>query len=1045
MAKIIFTAVLTFFVLIILYFKSIQYNQSGLKQQSKISGKGLIFTFLGVALLLRLILSAVTSGHGSDMSCFKAWSNMIFERGFGNFYSSPEFTDYPPGYMYVLYILGGIRKALNLSFDSGMCIMLYKLPAVLCDIVSGYYIYKIASKHFNQKGAALCSAAYIFNPAIIINSAIWGQVDSVFTLAVILMCYLVSEKQLVKSYFVFAIGILIKPQILIFTPVIIYGIIDQVFLPGFDKKKFFHNLFWGLGAIATILILSLPFGINYVIPQYVDTISSYPYSSINGYNLWTALGLNWQPQTTKVLFLTCQQWGALFIGALLALTTYISFKRKNDKSKYYLIAAVLIISMFVLSVRMHERYMFPGIILLLLFYITRPRKGTFILFSLFSALHLFNVAHVLYYYDPNNFSKKAPVPIIISILTCIVFVEFIIYIFKHYLKDNQIETVEAEPTVEIFKNNALGVELKEKIKASAPKVKISKIDIIAILVITAVYSAFALYDLGDMKAPETQWESSTFNDAMTFEFPDNTNISSVSYYLGNYQERVFTVSGADNKEGPYTDFGEVTMDSVFRWGSTDISSSYKYVRFTSRNDKAVIREMVFKDINGNNITPVNYQDEDIKNLFDEQSMFPERSTFRDSTYFDEIYHARTAYEYTQGLYSYENTHPPLGKIFISIGISLFGMNPFGWRIMGTLFGILMIPCIYIFAKKLLKKTWLATFVCLLFSFDFMHFSQTRIATIDVFVTFFIILMYYFMYQYVTKSFYDTSLKKTLIPLGLSGIMMGLGVASKWTGAYAGVGLAIIFFYTLYRRYKEYKYALLDKDGETNGIKHKFIIEHFKEYTIKTLLFCIVFFVIIPLIIYTLSYIPFVDSQGRGLFSRMIQNQISMFNYHSHVDATHPFSSMWYEWPVITRPIWYYSGSVSDTLAEGISSFGNPLVWWVGIFAFLYMVYLVIKKRDKKAMFLSVAYLAQYVPWIFVTRVIFIYHYFPSVPFVALMIGYAIYDIVKKKPKFKYAAFVYVAAAVGLFIMFYPVLSGQPVNRDYVSIFLRWFDSWVLVR
>ena len=74
-------------------------------------------------------------------------------------------------------------------------------------------------------------------------------------------------------------------------------------------------------------------------------------------------------------------------------------------------------------------------------------------------------------------------------------------------------------------------------------------------------------------------------------------------------------------------------------------------------------------------------------LFDEQSEVPDTISQLNSMYFDEIYHARTAYEFLHGLPTYENTHPPLGKIFIALGVAIFGMNPFGWRIMGTLFGI----------------------------------------------------------------------------------------------------------------------------------------------------------------------------------------------------------------------------------------------------------------------------------------------------------------------------------------------------------------------
>lgn len=91
-----------------------------------------------------------------------------------------------------------------------------------------------------------------------------------------------------------------------------------------------------------------------------------------------------------------------------------------------------------------------------------------------------------------------------------------------------------------------------------------------------------------------------------------------------------------------------------------------------------------------------------------------------------------------------------------------------------------------------RNTPAAALACFLFAFDFMHFTQTRIATIDVYITFFVIAMYYFMYYYCSMSFYDTPLYKTFVPLGLCGICMGLGIASKWTGIYAGCGLALLF-------------------------------------------------------------------------------------------------------------------------------------------------------------------------------------------------------------------------------------------------------------
>lgn len=1007
---------------------------------------------LSVAFLIRVIGAVKYLGYESDMNCFFGWADRIYKVGFGEFYSKDVFTDYPPGYMYVLYVLGAIRNLLNLDYYSGFYVFLVKLPAILCDLFAGGLIYHMAKKHFTGKSAVIISCFYLLNPAIIINSSIWGQVDSVYTLFVILMCYFVYQKKLPYAYFAFGLGILIKPQMLIFSPILLYGIIDQVFLEDFTKKKFVVNLAIGLSAIGVIALLAMPFGLSDVIGQYTDTITSYPYASINAYNIWTVFGLNWVDQTGKFLFLTYNQWGTLFIILVIAIATYISFKLKNNKSKYFYLAGFIITGIFTLSVRMHERYMFPALILLLLTYVIRPRKEILYLYISLSIIHLYNVAHVLFKFDPLNFSSKAMVPIMIGIATVLAFGYLLYYTLVIYIKDNDcyVDSGHGDRKVKGVINTTfraskiLKKDDKNPIKKSVSKIPLKKADYIIILIITIIYSAIALYDLGDHKIPETSWESNITNDSVIVDLGDVKKISEIAYYLGNYENRIVDIEVSDTYEGPYTNMSEFEMAAVFRWGTQEYSASGRYVKITSKSDRISLRELMLFDADGNILMPINLDNVMVANLFDEQDLYPGRSTFRDSTYFDEIYHARTAYEYIHGLYSYENTHPPLGKIFIALGMLIFGVNPFGWRIMGTLFGIAMVPIIYIFAKKLLKETWLASVVCILFTFDFMHFTQTRIATIDVFVTLFIMLMYYYMYQYIRLSFYDTKLSKTLIPLGLSGLCMGLGIASKWTGVYAGAGLAIIFFLHLYQRYREYQYALKHQEGYTNGIEHKEIVANFYSNMWKTILFCIGAFVVVPIIIYILSYLPFQDGSDAGVIARMLKNQETMFSYHSHVDATHPYSSWWYQWPIMYRPIWYYSGHISDTISEGISAFGNPLVWWVGIPAFLYMIYLAIKNKDKIARFLIISYLAQYVPWFLVTRITFIYHYFPSVAFVTLMIGYSIKNIVEKYPKLKKATFVYAGLVIILFMMFYPVLSGHAVSKDFVSQWLRWFDSWVLV-
>jgi dolichyl-phosphate-mannose--protein O-mannosyl transferase len=426
--------------------------------------------------------------------------------------------------------------------------------------------------------------------------------------------------------------------------------------------------------------------------------------------------------------------------------------------------------------------------------------------------------------------------------------------------------------------------------------------------------------------------------------------------------------------------------------------------------------MAVKDANGNVLIII--PSENATHLVDESLLVPEYQSYLNGTIFDEVYHARTGYEFIHHLTTYEWTHPPLGKIFIALGIKIFGMNPFGWRIPGTLFGIMMLPLFYVFSKRIFKKTWVATATTILFASDFMHFTQTRIATIDVFVVLFIIGMYYFMYCYYDEPHTDNSLKDNWKLLALSGLFMGLAISCKWTGVYGAFGLAVIFFISLFK-----------KDWNSKRF-------------MKTIVVCCLFFIIIPFIIYTLCYIPVVRNEGVGLLGRMWKDQAAMLTYHKEANSEHPYSSMFYQWPIIYRPILYYARTIEENLSETISSFGNPLIWWSGILAFFILLYDSIIKKNKNALFIIIGYLAQYLPWIFVGRTLFIYHYFPSVPFVILMIGYVMNDLVKNNKRDKKWCYIYVAVSVLLFILFYPVLSGYPVNKEYVSIGLCWHDSWV---
>lgn len=974
-----------------------------------------LFIIIASGILVRLFALSIDLRFETDINCFKAWSLEIFSNGFSSFYLSDSFSDYPPGYMYVLWLLGLIKTIMGLN-DSAFTILIM-MPPIICDIITACFIYKIAKTKTDEKVSAAMALLYVLNPAVIINSSVWGQVDSVHTLMIFSSLYLLIKKKYTFSFPLFVLAVLVKPQSLMFSPIYIYFFFklfkpssSQVFKDTF--KAAFKEMGAGIGLSFALLIVPLiPFSSNGdfapIVSQYINTLASYPYASINAYNFYALNGLNWAPLTSEIAGIPVSFWG---YGSIV-ITCIISFVLlwKNDSpSNVFFTAAFLNTATYMFSIKMHERYIFPALLMLLVSYIFEKNKKVLIIYIGFSVTVFLNCLDVLNVINQNgNYELiKDSMPVISLINMILIFIMFFICVSN----EKDITLIPMEKDAYFSQWN-----LTENFK-------FTKYDTFFICILTVFYGVFAFTFLGDFKSPQNPWQG---NDVVVAE-SSSESISRIMYLDGpainNYAE-IYTSSDGTSWEHRT----KLHLTSVFAWKEQSISLTGRYIKIVPSDSDVSIMEMAFFDEN-NSIVPVKVISKEGHELFDEQQYVPDSPFYMNSTIFDEIYHPRTAYEFINGLPVYEWTHPPLGKVIIAAGIKMFGMTPWGWRFMGSLFGVLMVPVMYMFARRMFKNSFWAFFAAFIFSFDFMHYVQTRLATIDTYVTFFIILMYYFMYLYYTTDLNEAPLKKSLIPLLLSGISMGLAIAVKWQGVYAGAGIAVIFFYKLYKEIEKNSF---------NALKKKLV---------ATIAFCFAFFVFIPVIIYVLSYIPYLHTEGADGFNTIIKNQTDMFRYHSTLEAEHPYSSPWWSWPFILRPIYYYStyhGFVNGyEIKSGISSFGNPAVWWMGILAFFYAVKR--KKNNDKDIefFLLTAFASQILPWTIVSRTTFIYHFFPSIPFIVLMITYFFKN---------YAArlnvklvFAYLIVVLILFVMFYPVLTGIPVAKVYVDIFLKWLPSWNLI-
>ena len=262
--------------------------------------------------------------------------------------------------------------------------------------------------------------------------------------------------------------------------------------------------------------------------------------------------------------------------------------------------------------------------------------------------------------------------------------------------------------------------------------------------------------------------------------------------LNKDYDSVYAIIKVDGKT--YKEVGTINQQSVFAWEDYEIDTSFKYIKFVSKKSNTYLGEVQLYDKYGEKIL-TKASDDQSGVIIDELETVPVQISHLNSTYFDEIYFARSAYEYIHGIDTMEWVHPPLGKLIMTLPILLLGMNTFAYRLMGVLAGVAMIPVIYILAKRIFKNRKWAILAGILMTFDSFHFAQTRLGTVDSFLVLFIMLSALFMYQY-TELDKKEALKKKLINLGLSGLFMGLAIATKWTGLYAGLALAITFFVDL---------------------------------------------------------------------------------------------------------------------------------------------------------------------------------------------------------------------------------------------------------
>ncbi len=952
-----------------------------------------VWLLLGGAVALRLVLALVTEGYPYDMSCFVAWGDKLAAEGPANFYSEGYFADYPPGYLPVLGLVGLLRALFSLPYGSPFTYLLLALVPALCDGAAAWLVWRVASGSMAASPALLLTAFTAFDPLTLFDTGVWKQIDGAFALPLLLCFLLLEQRRYLPAALLYGVALAIKPQALLFGPVLaacfLAAIVQQP-----DRFRALGRCFGGAAlALAPPLVLGLPFfGVRDLIPslleKYTDTVSGYPYAAINAFNWITAMGGNWQPLDAAALFGASWQTVGWFM--ILAVTGGLVFfaMRSVDRGTFspLLLAGYYGLGVFTFGHCMHERYMLPGVLLVLL---AAARWNDVRLYAAGFGLSLTGFLNLAAVYSLAGTEDEwlgsatsSSFAVLVGLGETLCFLLLLFAVWDLALHGHALP-LPSRPTCR-----------GSDAPASRPRWR--RWEVLALLGLTAATAMLSFAYLGDTDAPQDPL------DATNTVLAERVTVEGDAVWLRAYPGVSFGGSlTVTDERGRVLLMQELGYSTCFSWSETRLPVAAGQT-LTVTVENAQVMELSFRDGDGAAV-PVTGGGA----LFDEQDAVPDTISQLNSMYFDEIYHGRTAYEQLHRMRIYETTHPPLGKDLIMAGVALFGMTGFGWRFSGTLFGVLLVPLAWCFARRLTRRRWLGALAGVLLALDFMRFVQSRIATIDIYGTFFILLGAYFLLWYC-QSVLEKGVTRSLLPMALGGVAFGLGCAAKWTGIYAGAGLAVLYLGVLYARWRQGR----------PGFRAEFR---------AAAIGGVAFYILVPLCIYLASYFPYRWQDPSFGLGDWWQCQVSMFRYHSGLEATHPFESRWYTWLLGLRPVWYYQNThLADGLKASIAGLGGPVIWLAGLACLLALLWHQISNRGSRAgAGVLILYGAQLIPWMLVTRCTFLYHYFPSSMFCLAAIVLVLSRLRSGRLARRIGAGL-CAVSLVLFVLYYPALSGLPV-------------------
>ncbi len=1029
-------------------------------------------------LAARLALAGQGFELAVDAQTFRAWAVAVSRMGTWGLYRSELMVDYPPVYLAVLGALGTVASWLQLGLEPGAWSRLLSAGPLVFEMGMAVMVTRML-RGWTVAQRFCAMAAMLTLPHAVANASLFGQVDAAPTFLVGAAVMLLAHQRLAWAAVVFALAILTKPIALFALP--IGGVWALAVWWTGGRRARFELLVAALMFLATVLaVVAVAAGFDkntmaIIASKYLTTVISYPYATLNAANLYAVLGWNWrelEPTTSLAL------WGRMALVAAIVWSVCTTvreaqlWRSRATRSRARHGAEAMLFQIGVLSTlifcfvdQMHERYLYLGASCLVMAAILRPRWRGVALAATASLLVALN--HSLFL-DFHNTTKGYHVPPDTLWLRALglAHLGFAAVLAASSWKRAWMHGGQWTPWAWTLRRDQLASWSMPKQDPCGPWERG------IVLGITALAGVLGFWNLGSTQVPKTFAAGQGLVRHYVLDpalAPDDAARLMAFFGLG---QGSYLFRGSSDGGVTWVELGRLGHESIFdamSWRSLSfpegaVVQELQVVFEAKEGHDLDLHEMALFRLGKNPETrtrvvlrPKDDPSQALRDpledpLVDEPHAIPENPSFLHEMYFDEVYHARSAWEQIQGKPITETSHPPLGKTLISWGISALGFNTLGWRLAAVLFGTLAVPLVWGLLRLASGQALPAVLASWFFCFDFLRHSQARIATLDTMALWFVLaaLVALLLYGRTLQHGQHTSSVRGGVWLSLSGGAFALGVATKWSALYVAPVVAVLFvvIHLVQRR------EVLASGANDSRLSVIFVK-----------VFCC--FVALPLLIYfgAFYWSHTLSGEAKDL-SSFWQRQLSMFRYHSELRATHPFAAKWWEWPFSLRPLWLYSGGPRHDGASGVNlarslvSMGNPATWPLGAAAVVYLLSQGVRAllgRNPQCehlrgippfalLFVLLCALGLYAPWVVSPRdLTFIYHYLPVVPFVLMSLALVVNQLAMGSCPSKPSHSIWVATtaslAAAVFVLFFPVLSGIEVTRHFIDSYLRWLPRW----